>query len=81
MKQRYGFTPTMNFFTGTMKLPWIIALMIIIAEFFCSIGLIIGFGSRLCAALFIIIMCGAIITTNYQYGFFMNWFGNQQGGF
>jgi putative oxidoreductase len=24
-------------------------------------------------------MMGAIITTNYSNGFFMNWFGNQKG--
>ena len=75
----YGFKPTMSYFTDTMKLPWVISLMIILIEFFCSVALIIGFSSRACALLFIIIMLGAIITTNYKFGFFMNWFGNQPG--
>lgn len=75
----YGFKATMSHFTGTMKLPWLISILVIAIEFFCSIGLIAGFSSRLCAALFCIIMIGAIVTTNYSNGFFMNWFGNQSG--
>ncbi|MBS1637789.1 MAG: DoxX family protein [Bacteroidetes bacterium] len=75
----YGFKGTMSYFTDTMKLPWVIALLIIFIEFFCSIAFIIGFSSRICALLFIIIMIGAIITTNYKFGFFMNWFGAQKG--
>lgn len=75
----YGFKATMSFFTETMKLPWIIAFLVIVIEFFCSVGLIAGFSSRSCAALICIIMIGAIVTTNFSNGFFMNWFGNQNG--
>jgi putative oxidoreductase len=75
----YGFKSTMMYFTGTLKLPWIIAALIIFIEFFCSIAFIAGLSSRVCALLFIIIMAGAIITTNYKFGFFMNWFGAQPG--
>lgn len=75
----YGFKPTIVYFTETMKLPWIIALLIILIEFFSPIALLIGVGSRLCSLLLIIIMIGAIITTNYKFGFFMNWFGAQTG--
>lgn len=74
-----GFEATMNYFTENMKLPWIIAFLVIVIEFLGPIGLIAGFGSRLCAALICIIMIGAIVTTNYSNGFFMNWFGNQNG--
>lgn len=75
----YGFKATVNFFTGTMGLPRLISILIIIIELVGAIGLIIGFGSKIWAALFIVIMIGAIATTNYANGFFMNWFGNQKG--
>lgn len=75
----YGYQATMNFFTASLKLPWIIAFLVIMIEFFGAIGLIVGFASRVWAALFITIMIGAIITTNFQHGLFMNWFGNQAG--
>ena len=75
----YGFKATMNFFTVNMRLPWIVSLLIILIEFIGAIGLIVGFGSRIWAILIITIMIGAIATTNYSNGFFMNWFGNQKG--
>jgi putative oxidoreductase len=75
----YGFTGTMNFFTNTVGLPWLIGLLVIIIEFFGSISLIVGFGTRIWAALVIILMTGIIITSHLQNGFFMNWFGNQKG--
>lgn len=75
----YGYHGTMNFFTETMKLPWIVSFLVIFIEFFGSIGMITGFASRLWSVAFIVVMIGAIYTTNYTYGFFMNWFGNQQG--
>ncbi len=75
----FGFTSTMKFFTDTMKLPWLIALLVITIEFIGSIALIAGFAARLWALAFIAIMLGAIVTTNYQHGLFMNWFGNQSG--
>jgi putative oxidoreductase len=75
----YGFKPTVTYFTETMKLPGVIAVLIILIEFFCPLALLVGLGSRLCALLFIVVMLGAIITTNYKFGFFMNWFGTQTG--
>ena len=75
----YGFRNTVNFFTQTMGLPLIVAVLIILIEFVGALSLLIGFGSKIWAVLFISIMIGAIITTNYSNGFFMNWFGNQKG--
>ncbi|HEV8514254.1 MAG TPA: DoxX family protein [Cyclobacteriaceae bacterium] len=75
----YGFRGTMSYFTETMKLPWVISLLIIMIEFFGAMGLIIGFGSRVWSMGFMAIMIGAIITTNFKNGLFMNWFGNQAG--
>ena len=75
----YGFSATMRYFTETMRLPAIISFLVIATEFICSLSLIAGLAGRLSAAVFIIIMLGAIFSTNYKNGFFMNWFGNQQG--
>jgi putative oxidoreductase len=75
----YGFKGTMNFFTETMKLPWAISFLVIMIEFFGALGLIAGLTSRLWSIGFIFIMIGAITTTNFKNGLFMNWFGNQSG--
>ena len=74
-----GFQITMKYFTETMKLPWLLSFLVIVIEFVGPVGLIIGIASRLWAMLFMIVMIAAIITTNFQHGFFMNWFGNQKG--
>lgn len=73
-----GFSGTMESFTG-MGLPWIVAFLVIIGEFFGSLGLIVGALSRLCAGGIAIIMLGAIFMAHAANGFFMNWSGNQQG--
>jgi putative oxidoreductase len=75
----FGFTGTMGFFTETMHLPWIVALLVIVGEFFGSLGLIAGLLTRFTAVSFMVIMLGAIVTAHLQNGFFMNWSGKQQG--
>jgi putative oxidoreductase len=75
----FGFSGTMGFFTETMHLPWIVALLVIVGEFFGSLGLIVGLLTRFTAASFTVIMLGAITTSHLQNGFFMNWFGKQGG--
>ena len=44
-----------------------------------SLALIAGLLTRFTAASFIVIMLGAIMTVHLPQGFFMNWFGQQQG--
>ena len=75
----FGFTNTMTYFTQTAGLPWIIAFLIIMGESLGSLGLIVGFFTRLSAFGLICIMVGAIITVHIPNGFFMNWFGKQAG--
>ena len=75
----FGFTNTMTYFTQTAGLPWIIAFLIIMGESLGSLGLIVGFFTRLCALGLIFIMVGAITTVHIPNGFFMNWFGKQAG--
>ena len=75
----YGFSGTMGFFTGTVGLPWIIGLLVILIEFFGAIFLITGFAVRFTALMVIADMLGIIFKSHLQNGFFMNWFGNQAG--
>ena len=75
----FGFDGTMGFFTQKMGLPWIIAFLIIIGESFGSLGLLAGFLTRFAAASLAVIMLGAITMVHVPNGFFMNWFGQQQG--
>ncbi|MDF0676971.1 MAG: DoxX family protein [Nitrospira sp.] len=74
-----GFAGTMGFFTQNAGLPWLVAFLVIIGEAFGSLGLVVGFLTRFTAASFIVIMLGAIATVHWPHGFFMNWFGQQQG--
>ena len=75
----FGFTNTMTYFTQTAGLPWIIAFLIIMGESLGSLGLIVGFFTRLSALGLICIMVGAITIVHIPNGFFMNWFGKQAG--
>jgi putative oxidoreductase len=75
----FGFNGTMGFFTETMHLPWLIAFLVIIGESFGSVALLLGLLTRFTAASLAVIMVGAIVTTHLPHGFFMNWFGKQQG--
>ena|SRR5258708_2285973 len=75
----YGFSSTMDFFTDTVHLPWIIGFLVIIIEFIGSLALIAGFASRIWAVLIIVLMLGIIFTSHLGNGFFMNWSGNQKG--
>ena len=73
-----GFSGTVDSFVGS-GLPSAVAILIIIAESFGALGLILGFLSRLAAFGITLIMLGAIFMVHIQNGFFMNWFGNQAG--
>lgn len=75
----YGFAGTMNFFTNTVHLPWIIGFLVIIIEFFGSLMLIAGIATRPVAILMIINFIGVIISSHISNGFFINWNGSQQG--
>lgn len=74
-----GFAGTMNFFTSQLGLPAVVALLVILAESFGAIALISGFLGRVGAFGILCVMLGAIFMIHLQNGFFMNWYGNQQG--
>jgi putative oxidoreductase len=75
----FGFSGTMHFFTDTMGIPWIFALMAVLAESLGSIGLITGLFTRVSAfGVGVTIAVGALMV-HLPNGFFMNWFGKQAG--
>jgi putative oxidoreductase len=75
----FGFSGTMGFFTGTMHIPTPFAFLAIAAEFFGSLGLILGFLTRIAALGIATNMIVAIWTVHRAVGFFMNWNGMQKG--
>ena len=75
----YGFLGTMNYFSDIVGLPWIIRLLVIVLEFFGAIALIAGIGTRIIAALYIILALGTMFSSHVQHGFFINWYGKHAG--
>jgi len=75
----YGFSGTMGFFTGTMHIPAFFAFLAIAAEFFGSLGLILGLWTRVAAFGIAVNMLVAIVKVHSQFGFFANWAGTQKG--
>jgi putative oxidoreductase len=75
----YGFTGTMQFFTGTMHIPALFAILAIVAEFAGALGLIVGMFARVAAFGVASVMGVAILTVHASNGFFMNWAGTQNG--
>jgi putative oxidoreductase len=73
-----GFAGTLQGLT-TMGLPAVIALLVILIEFFGSIALILGFFGRIAAFGVLCVMVGAVFTVHLPNGFFMNWMGTQKG--
>jgi putative oxidoreductase len=75
----FGYKQTMAAFTGQLGIPAPLALLAILAEFFGGLGLIAGFLGRVAAVGVLAIMMVAVVTVHWRHGFFMNWYGNQQG--
>ncbi|TGL55949.1 DoxX family protein [Leptospira kemamanensis] len=65
----YGFEGTMGFFTG-MGIPYVLALLAIIAEFFGAIGLILGLLTRVAAFGIFCTMLAATVLVHLPNGFF-----------
>ena len=74
-----GFSGTLGFFTGTLGVPALFAILVFAAELLGPIGLAIGAFSRVAAAGLIAVMTGAIFMAHLPNGFFMNWTGAQPG--
>ncbi len=74
-----GISGTMNYFTKQQHLPKFVALMVICVEFFGSLGMILGFATRIWAISIFCLFLGIIFTTPLKQNFFMNWNGSQKG--
>jgi putative oxidoreductase len=74
----YGFSGTMGFFTS-QGMPSLLAFLVILSESAGSLGLLLGFLTRIAAFGCASVMLGAIGMVHFQNGFFMNWFGKQAG--
>ena len=74
----YGLRGTLDFLR-TSGVPSPVAVLTIMAEFLGPLGLAVGLLTRVAALGIAVVMLGAILTVHRQHGFFMNWYGNQQG--
>jgi putative oxidoreductase len=74
-----GFSGTMGFFTDKMGIPVIFAFLAIMAESLGSVALITGVLTRIAALGIGSVMIVAVLMVHLPHGFFMNWFGTQQG--
>jgi putative oxidoreductase len=74
----FGFDGTMQFFSS-IGVPAFLALLVIASDFFGALALAAGLGGRLAALGTAMVMIGAIVLVHGEYGFFINWYGAQQG--
>jgi putative oxidoreductase len=75
----YGLAGSLGFFTDTLGIPLVLALLVFAAEFLGPIGLVVGAFSRVTAFGLIAVMVGAVLMSHLEHGFFMNWYGGQAG--
>jgi putative oxidoreductase len=73
-----GFHVSMGFFTHT-GMPAAVAFLVICAQFFGALGLVVGLLTRIAAFGIACVMTGAIFMVHLPNGFFMNWMGTQKG--
>jgi putative oxidoreductase len=75
----HGFAWTMDFFTQRLHIPAPLVVLVIAAEFFGALALVVGFLGRIGAFGVLCVMLGAIFLVHLPQGFFMNWYGTQRG--
>ncbi len=75
----FGLSGTVGYLNGTLHIPRPLAFLAISAEFFGSLGLILGFLTRIAALGIATNMLVAIWTVHGSVGFFMNWTGMKKG--
>jgi len=75
----FGLEATLGYFMSN-GMPFLLGLLVVMAEFLGSLFIILGLGTRFMAFSLFITMFGAMVIGGHvQHGFFMNWFGNQAG--
>lgn len=73
-----GFNATLQVLTTQLRMPAILAMLVMFAELFGGLGLVVGFLSRIAALGIALTMLGAVAMVHRRYGLFMNWYGNQE---
>jgi putative oxidoreductase len=76
----YGFDGTMQYFTQTVGLPYVIGVLVILGESLGALALVLGLFGRFMSLSIFVIMLGALYFDHAQNGFYMNWYGNRAGG-
>jgi putative oxidoreductase len=76
----YGFDGTMQYFTQTVGLPYVIGVLVMLGESLGALALVLGLFGRFMSLSIFIIMLGALYFDHAQNGFYMNWYGNRAGG-
>jgi putative oxidoreductase len=74
-----GFNGTMQYMTTGSHIPYIFALLAVIAESLGALGLIVGLLGRVAAFGIACEMLVAVALVHSHVGFFMNWNGTQKG--
>jgi putative oxidoreductase len=75
----YGFSATMQYFTGAAHMSYISAFFTILIEFFGALMLIFGALTRIAALGVFGLFIGIIYNVAAPNGFFMNWGGDKKG--
>jgi putative oxidoreductase len=75
----FGFRATLEWMTGTLGLPAVLAAVGIVIELVAPLALILGAGVRFAGAVLAVFMTVAA-STHTSNGFFMNWFGKLPAG-
>lgn len=75
----HGFSASLAMFTDKMHIPAFLAFLVILAESFGAMGLVLGLLTRVGAFGILCNMIGAVLLVHWPNGFFMNWFGKQAG--
>lgn len=75
----FGPSATLGFLTTQMGIPYAIALLVFVGEFFAPIALFIGIFGRIAALAIAINFTTVALKAHVQNGFFMNWGGQARG--
>ena len=74
-----GLQSTIRVFREQLRIPAPLAILAVAAEFLGGLGLLVGLLSRIAALGIAVVMLVALLTVHWKFGFFMNWYGDQQG--
>ncbi len=75
----HGLEGTLSFFQQQFGLDPILIWLLIITETLGAIAILLGFLTRIAAAGIATVMIWAMVLVHLPNGFFMNWYGTQQG--